>query len=208
MSSTEQTDLAMREKTENGEASQQPAQGSREAKKQKQKEKKDKAIGNAEGKAPGPKPGQAGGKKKKMEGAALIGIDVAKEVDFPEWYQQVLLKGDMLDYYDISGCYILKPASQFIWDEIRSWFDAKIKKMGVKNCSFPLFVSEDVLNKEKSHIEGFAAEVAWVTHGGSTKLEKKIAIRPTSETVMYPYYAKWIQSYRDLPLKINQWNSV
>lgn len=181
---------------------------SSQEKKQQKKAKppKDKNVGKPEAKLG--QSGGAGGKKKKMEGAALIGIDVAKEVDFPEWYQQVLLKGDMLDYYDISGCYILKPASQFIWDEIHTWFDSKIKAMGVKNCSFPLFVSEDVLNKEKSHIEGFAAEVAWVTHGGSTKLEKKIAIRPTSETVMYPYYAKWIQSYRDLPLKLNQWNSV
>ncbi|ETI21430.1 proline-tRNA ligase [Cladophialophora carrionii CBS 160.54] len=171
-----------------------------------EKAKPEKPIGKQEAKMPQKAGG--GGKKKKMEGAALIGIDVSKEVDFPEWYQQVLLKGDMLDYYDISGCYILKPASQFVWDEVRAWFDSRIKKMGVKNCSFPLFVSEDVLNREKSHIEGFAAEVAWVTHGGSTKLEKKIAIRPTSETVMYPYYAKWIQSYRDLPLKLNQWNSV
>lgn len=203
MSSSEQADLAMREK--NGEVGQAQAGSSKDSKKQKQKEKKEKPVGKPEAKLPG---ASHGGKKKKMEGAALIGIDVAKEVDFPEWYQQVLLKGDMLDYYDISGCYILKPASQFIWDEIRAWFDGKIKAMGVKNCSFPLFVSEDVLNKEKSHIEGFAAEVAWVTHGGSTKLEKKIAIRPTSETVMYPYYAKWIQSYRDLPLKLNQWNSV
>ncbi|ETN45146.1 proline-tRNA ligase [Cyphellophora europaea CBS 101466] len=177
----------------------------KEGKKEK-KEKGDKALGKPEAKAPTAKSG--GGKKKKMDGAALIGIDVSKETDFSEWYQQVLLKGNMLDYYDISGCYILKPASQFIWDEVRTYFDAKIKKMGVKNCSFPLFVSEDVLNREKAHIEGFAAEVAWVTHGGSTKLEKKIAIRPTSETVMYPYYAKWIQSYRDLPLKLNQWNSV
>ncbi|KAF7846519.1 hypothetical protein BT93_L4203 [Corymbia citriodora subsp. variegata] len=177
-------------------------------KQKKEKPQKEKFVGKQEAKQ-GSGGGSAGGKgKKKMEGAALIGIDVAKEVDFPEWYQQVLLKGDMLDYYDISGCYILKPASQYIWDAIHAWFDIKIRAMGVKNCSFPLFVSEDVLNKEKSHIEGFAAEVAWVTHGGSTKLEKKIAIRPTSETVMYPYYAKWIQSYRDLPLKLNQWNSV
>ncbi|KAL1998998.1 hypothetical protein VTN02DRAFT_5221 [Thermoascus thermophilus] len=146
--------------------------------------------------------------KKKIEGAALIGIDVAKEDDFPGWYQQVLTKGDMLDYYDVSGCFILKPASYFIWEEIQQWFNARIKKMGVRNCSFPLFVSEDVLQREKDHIEGFAAEVAWVTHAGSTPLERKIAIRPTSETVMYPYYAKWIRSHRDLPLKLNQWNSV
>ncbi|MCJ1249740.1 hypothetical protein MMC30_006966 [Trapelia coarctata] len=146
--------------------------------------------------------------KKKIEGAALIGIDVSKEDDFPGWYQQVLTKGDMLDYYDVSGCYILKPASYFIWEEVQQWFNIRIKKLGVKNCSFPMFVSQDVLEKEKDHIEGFAAEVAWVTHAGNTPLEKKIAIRPTSETVMYPYYAKWIRSHRDLPLRLNQWNSV
>ncbi|KAL2829256.1 hypothetical protein BDW59DRAFT_38481 [Aspergillus cavernicola] len=152
--------------------------------------------------------GQKASGKGKANDKALIGIDVSKEEDFPGWYQQVLTKGDMLDYYDVSGCYILKPASYSIWEEIQQWFNTHIKKMGVKNCSFPLFVSEDVLQREKDHIEGFAAEVAWVTHAGSTPLEKKIAIRPTSETVMYPYYAKWIRSHRDLPLKLNQWNSV
>ncbi|KAJ5499049.1 Prolyl-tRNA synthetase class II [Penicillium expansum] len=146
--------------------------------------------------------------KKKVDGAALIGIDVLKEEDFSGWYQQVLTKGDLLDYYDVSGCFILKPALFFIWEEIQEYFNKAIKGMGVKNCSFPLFVSEDVLQREKDHIEGFAAEVAWVTHAGSTPLEKKIAIRPTSETVMYPYYAKWIRSHRDLPLRLNQWNSV
>lgn len=154
------------------------------------------------------KKGPSKAPKKKIEGAALIGIDVAKEDDFASWYQQVLTKGDMLDYYDVSGCFILKPASYFIWEQIQQWFNERIKKMGVKNCSFPLFVSEDVLQREKDHIEGFAAEVAWVTHAGSSPLERKIAIRPTSETVMYPYYAKWIRSHRDLPLKLNQWNSV
>ncbi|RAH87732.1 prolyl-tRNA synthetase [Aspergillus japonicus CBS 114.51] len=162
-----------------------------------------KGIGKQEAKKPASK-----APKKKIDGAALIGIDVSKEEDFPGWYQQVLTKGDMLDYYDVSGCFILKPASYSIWEEIQNWFNGYIKKIGVKNCSFPLFVSEDVLQREKDHIEGFAAEVAWVTHAGSTPLEKKIAIRPTSETVMYPYYAKWIRSHRDLPLKLNQWNSV
>ncbi|CAL5873334.1 uncharacterized protein PFLUO_LOCUS7605 [Penicillium psychrofluorescens] len=165
--------------------------------------KKEKGIGKDESKKGSTKPA-----KKKIENAALIGIDASKSEDFPSWYQQVLTKGDMLDYYDVSGCFILKPASYFIWEEIQTWFNLRIKKLGVKNCSFPLFVSEDVLQKEKDHIEGFAAEVAWVTHAGSTPLEKKIAIRPTSETVMYPYYAKWIRSHRDLPLKLNQWNSV
>ncbi|KAF7512160.1 ribose-phosphate pyrophosphokinase 1 [Endocarpon pusillum] len=164
---------------------------------------KDKPIGTAEAKLPTSKAA-----KKKTEDTPLIGIDVAKEDDFSGWYQQVLTKGDMLDYYDVSGCYILKPASYFIWEQVQEWFNIQIKKMGVKNCAFPLFVSEDVLNREKAHIEGFAAEVAWVTHAGKTKLDKKIAIRPTSETVMYPYYAKWIRSHRDLPLKLNQWNSV
>ncbi|KAI9821847.1 MAG: ribose-phosphate pyrophosphokinase 1 [Pycnora praestabilis] len=146
--------------------------------------------------------------KEKIVGAELKGIDVAKEKDFSGWYQQVLTKGDMLDYYDVSGCYILKPWSYSIWQKIQRWFDDRIEVMGVQNCSFPMFVSQDVLEREKDHIAGFAPEVAWVTHAGSTKLEKPIAIRPTSETVMYPYYAKWIRSHRDLPLKLNQWNSV
>jgi prolyl-tRNA synthetase len=136
-----------------------------------------KGIGKQEAKKPTSK-----ASKKKIEGAALIGIDVSKEEDFPGWYQQVLTKGDMLDYYDVSGCFILKvsfsievtcfcisanhlqPTSYFVWETIQVWFNERIKKMGVKNCSFPLFVSEDVLQREKDHIEGFAAEVAWVTH--------------------------------------------
>ncbi|KAJ5740337.1 proline--tRNA ligase [Penicillium malachiteum] len=166
--------------------------------------------GKQEPKAPkDPKePKKKAAPKKKVEGAALIGIDVAKEEDFPEWYSQVLLKSEMLDYYDVSGCFILRPASYFIWEEIQSFFNTRIKSLGVKNCSFPLFVSEDVLEREKDHLEGFSPEVAWVTHAGSTPLEKKIAIRPTSETVMYPYYSRWIRSHRDLPLRLNQWNSV
>ncbi|KAI5806720.1 hypothetical protein DFH27DRAFT_479628 [Peziza echinospora] len=143
-----------------------------------------------------------------IDGAALIGLNLKKEVDFSGWYQQVLTKGDMLDYYDVSGCYILKPWSYTIWEQIQKWFDEKIKEMGVENCYFPMFVSQKVLEREKDHIEGFAPEVAWVTRAGKNELEEPIAIRPTSETVMYPYYAKWIRSHRDLPLRLNQWNSV
>lgn len=154
---------------------------------------------------PAPKPKK---EDAKIQDAELIGITVRKDLDFPEWYQQVLRKGDMLDYYDISGCYILKPWSYFVWESIQRFFDAEIKKIGVQNCSFPMFVSSDVLEREKDHIEGFAPEVAWVTKAGKSDLERPVAIRPTSETVMYPYYAKWIQSHRDLPLKMNQWNSV
>ncbi|GAA5851393.1 hypothetical protein JCM8547_004230 [Rhodosporidiobolus lusitaniae] len=138
-----------------------------------------------------------------------LGLTVKKEqAVFGDWYQQVLIKGEMLDYYDISGCYILKPWSYGIWQEIQTWFDAHIKALGVSNAYFPMFVSSTVLEREKDHIEGFAPEVAWVTKAGKSDLEVPIAIRPTSETVMYPYYAKWIRSHRDLPLKLNQWNSV
>lgn len=144
----------------------------------------------------------------KIEDAKLIGITVDKAKDFSTWYSQVVVKGEMLDYYDVSGCYILRPNSYAVWEEIQDWFNVEIKKLGVKNSYFPMFVSSRVLEKEKDHIEGFAPEVAWVTRAGSSELEEHIAIRPTSETVMYPYYAKWIRSHRDLPLKLNQWNSV
>jgi prolyl-tRNA synthetase len=102
----------------------------------------------------------------------------------------------------------LEPASYVIWENIKSWFDAKIKTLGVRNCYYPVFITQDNLQKEKDHIEGFAAEVAWVTMGGQQKLEKPIAIRPTSETAMYKDFHDKIQSYRDLPLKRNQWNNV
>ncbi|ORY85728.1 hypothetical protein BCR37DRAFT_344477 [Protomyces lactucae-debilis] len=141
-------------------------------------------------------------------GQVIIGITVEKEQDFSDWYSQVLIKSDMLEYYDVSGCYILKPWSYSIWEKVQRWFDDEIKKLGVENASFPLFVSNRVLQKEKDHIEGFAPEVAWVTRAGKNDLEEPIAIRPTSETVMYPYYAKWIRSHRDLPYRLNQWNSV
>ncbi|KZT41612.1 prolyl-tRNA synthetase [Sistotremastrum suecicum HHB10207 ss-3] len=144
----------------------------------------------------------------KIEGAVQIAIGVKKEVDFAGWYTNVLLKSEMIDYYSVSGCYILKPWSYTIWEEIQTWFNAKIKELGVENAYFPMFVSQKVLEREKDHIEGFSPEVAWVTRAGSSDLEEPIAIRPTSETAMYPYYSKWIQSYRDLPLKLNQWNSV
>ncbi|KAH7904385.1 hypothetical protein BJ138DRAFT_1166571, partial [Hygrophoropsis aurantiaca] len=144
----------------------------------------------------------------KIEGAVQIAIGVKKEVDFSAWYQSVLLKADMLEYYSVSGCYILRPWSYSIWEEIQAWFNQKIKAMGVQNASFPMFVSQKVLEREKDHIEGFSPEVAWVTRAGNSDLEEPIAIRPTSETVMYPYYAKWIKSHRDLPLKLNLWNNV
>lgn len=112
-----------------------------------------------------PKKAPPKGGKKKVEGAALIGIDIRKEDDLADWYQQVLSKGEMIDYYDVSGCYILLPASMAIWESIKAWFDAQIRTIGVKPAYFPIFISEDALQREKDHVEGFAAEVAWVTRG-------------------------------------------
>lgn len=144
----------------------------------------------------------------KIEGAALIGVTYDKERDFSSWYTEVVLKGELLEYTDVSGCYILRPGSYFIWEQIQEFFNKRIRSIGVRNSYFPMFVSRSVLEREKDHVEGFAPEVAWVTKAGSSDLEEPIAVRPTSETVMYPHYAKWIRSHRDLPLKLNQWNNV
>ncbi|SPP82759.1 blast:Bifunctional glutamate/proline--tRNA ligase [Drosophila guanche] len=146
----------------------------------------------------------AGGAKKQTR----LGLEATKEENLPDWYSQVITKGEMIEYYDVSGCYILRHWSFAIWKFIKQWFDAEITRMGVKECYFPIFVSKAVLEKEKTHIADFAPEVAWVTKSGDSELAEPIAVRPTSETVMYPAYAKWIQSYRDLPIRLNQWNNV
>ncbi|GFR95325.1 bifunctional glutamate/proline--tRNA ligase [Elysia marginata] len=121
---------------------------------------------------------------------------------------KVITKSELIEYYDVSGCYILRPWAYAIWEAIKDQFDTAIKEMGVENCYFPMFVSQAALEKEKTHIEDFAPEVAWVTKSGQSELAEPIAIRPTSETVMYPSYAKWIKSHRDLPLRLNQWCNV
>ncbi len=135
------------------------------------------------------------------------GITVKKEQNFSEWYTQVVLKSELIDYSEVSGCYVFRPLSFSIWEKIQEFFNDKIRNMNVKNAYFPLLIPERLLKKEGKHIEGFKAEVAWVTEAGDSKLDEKLAIRPTSETIMYNSYAKWIRSWRDLPLKINQWNS-
>jgi bifunctional glutamyl/prolyl-tRNA synthetase len=137
-----------------------------------------------------------------------LGLEAKKNENLSDWYSQVITKGEMIEYYDVSGCYILRPWSFAIWDVLKDFLDKEIKKLGVQNCYFPIFVSKGALEKEKSHIADFAPEVAWVTKSGESDLAEHIAIRPTSETVMYPAYAKWLKSYRDLPLKLNQWNNV
>ena len=136
------------------------------------------------------------------------GVTAKKTDDFTEWFTQVILKADLADYTEVSGCIIFKPTAYAIWEKIVEETDKRFKKIGIKNTYFPMFIPENLLNKEKEHVEGFAPEVAWVTHAGDSKLSERLAIRPTSETIMYPSYSKWIRSWRDLPLKINQWNSV
>ena len=137
-----------------------------------------------------------------------VGLTVKKSEDFNEWYNQVVLKADLIDYSSVSGCIVLKPNSYAVWEKIQKIFDDKIKKSGHKNCYFPMFIPESLLKKEAKHFQGFTPEVAWVTKGGNSNLNENLAIRPTSETVMMESYAKWIRSWRDLPLLLNQWNSV
>jgi prolyl-tRNA synthetase len=136
------------------------------------------------------------------------GITVKKAEDMSEWYTQVIQKAELAEYTGVSGCMIYRPRVYAIWEKLQAFFDGEIKKLGVKNSYFPLFIPESLLNREAEHVEGFAPEVAWVTHGGHTKLAERLAVRPTSETIMYEAYSKWVRSYRDLPLKLNQWNSV
>ncbi|XP_062980149.1 bifunctional glutamate/proline--tRNA ligase isoform X5 [Elgaria multicarinata webbii] len=149
-------------------------------------------------------PGDGQGPKKQTR----LGLEAKKEENLAEWYSQVITKSEMIEYYDVSGCYILRPWAFSIWEAIKDFFDCEIKKLGVENCYFPMFVSQAALEKEKTHIADFAPEVAWVTRSGKTELAEPIAVRPTSETVMYPAYAKWVQSHRDLPIKLNQWCNV
>ncbi|MDO8740611.1 MAG: proline--tRNA ligase [Candidatus Woesearchaeota archaeon] len=137
-----------------------------------------------------------------------IGITVTKDKDFSEWYQQVILKSDLADYSAVGGCIVFRPYSYAIWEKVVKAVDDRLKAMGVKNAYFPLLIPERLLKKEAEHLKGFSPEVAWVDYAGDTKLEERLAVRPTSETIMYDSYAKWIRSWRDLPLKINQWNSV
>ena len=137
-----------------------------------------------------------------------LGLNVKKSDNLSEWYTQVVQKAELADYSSVSGCMVLRPNSYSIWENIQKVFDGMLKKTGHKNAYFPLFIPEHLLMKEKEHVEGFAPEVAWVTHAGNTKMKERLAIRPTSETIMYESYANWIRSWRDLPLLINQWCNV
>jgi len=136
------------------------------------------------------------------------GITAKKEEDFGEWYSQVIQKANLAEYSAVSGCVVYMPNSYAVWEKIQQLVDTKLKSFGVKNAYFPMFIPEKLLKKESTHVAGFTPEVAWVTHAGETKLDERLAVRPTSETIMYDSYSRWIRSHRDLPLKINQWNNV
>ena len=136
------------------------------------------------------------------------GITVRKSENFDEWYTQVILKSELADYSPVSGCIVFRPSGYAIWETIRRETDKKFKKIGIENSYFPIFIPEGLLKKEQEHVKGFSPEVAWVTHAGDSKLEERLAIRPTSETLMYEVISRWVRSWRDLPLKLNQWNNV
>lgn len=128
--------------------------------------------------------------------------------DLSEWYNDVVLKAELADYAPVKGCMVIRPYGYALWEAIQNFMNPLIKERGVKNAYFPLFIPMHFLEKEKEHVEGFAPELAIVTHGGGKKLEENLAVRPTSETIMYDMYKKWTQSWRDLPILINQWCNV
>ncbi len=132
----------------------------------------------------------------------------SRSYDFPQWYTDVILKTDMVDYSIVKGCMVIKPYGYGVWELIQDEMDRRFKETGHVNAYFPLLIPESLLKKEAEHVEGFAPEVAWVTHGGDEELTERLCIRPTSETIICSMYSKWIQSYRDLPLLINQWANV
>ncbi|OQY87876.1 MAG: proline--tRNA ligase [Anaerolineae bacterium UTCFX1] len=128
--------------------------------------------------------------------------------DFSEWYNQLVVRADLADYAPVRGCMVVKPYGWALWENICDWLDAEFKKTGHVNAAFPTLIPMSFFEKEKEHVEGFAPELAVVTHGGGAELEEKLAVRPTSETIIGHMYSKWVKSWRDLPLLIVQWGSV
>lgn len=130
------------------------------------------------------------------------------DVDFAKWYTDIVKKARLMDYSSVRGCMVIEPYGFAIWENIQHILDTEFKRLGHENVSMPMFIPESLLQKEKDHVEGFAPEVAWVTHGGEEKLNERLCVRPTSETLFCDYYAKVIHSWRDLPMLYNQWCSV
>ena len=137
-----------------------------------------------------------------------VGITVSKNDDFSEWYTQVVIKAELADYAPVKGLIVLRPDGYSIWESIKESLDKKLKETGHRNGFLPVLIPESLLGKEKEHFEGFNPEVFWVTHSGNSEIGDRLALRPTSETLAYSLFSKWIKSWRDLPLKINFWNSA
>ena len=138
----------------------------------------------------------------------LVNAITPMDQDFAQWYTDIVKKAEMIDYSSVRGCVVIRPYAYAIWENIQKIFDGMIKASGHENVSMPMFIPESLLQKEKDHVEGFAPEVAWVTHGGSEKLEERLCVRPTSETLFCEHYAHIVHSWRDLPKLYNQWCSV
>ena len=128
--------------------------------------------------------------------------------DFAQWYTDIVKKAELIEYTSVKGCMVIRPYGYAIWENMQKILDSRFKELGHENVCMPMFIPESLLNKEKEHVEGFAPEVAWVTHGGSEKLEERLCVRPTSETLFCEHYANIVHSYRDLPKLYNQWVSV
>ena len=143
-----------------------------------------------------------------MSSVSSPGIDAKRNEDFSEWYTQVVLKAGLADYAPVKGFIVLRPYGYAIWESIRDLLDRRFKETGHQNAFLPVLIPESLLSKEKEHFAGFTPEVFWVTKAGDTDIGERLALRPTSETLAYSVFAKWITSYRDLPLKINFWNSA
>ena len=137
-----------------------------------------------------------------------VGITVSKSENFSEWYTQVVIKAELADYAPVKGLIVLRPDGYSIWESIKESLDKKLKETGHRNGFLPILIPESLLGKEKKHFEGFNPEVFWVTHSGTSEIGDRLALRPTSETLAYSLFSKWIRSWRDLPLKINFWNSA
>ena len=143
-----------------------------------------------------------------MQDKKLVTEITSMDVDFAKWYTDIVKKADLVDYSSVRGCMIIRPYGYAIWENIQKVLNQKFKETGHENVYMPMFIPESLLNKEKDHVEGFAPEVAWVTHGGHEKLAERMCVRPTSETLFCDHYANIIESYRDLPKLYNQWCSV
>ena len=138
----------------------------------------------------------------------LVEAITSMDVDFAQWYTDVVKKAELCDYASVKGCMVIKPAGYAIWENIQHELDRRFKETGVQNVYMPLFIPESLLDKEKDHVEGFAPEAAWVTVGGNEQLQERLCVRPTSETLFCDFYSRDIHSYRDLPRVYNQWCSV